>query len=265
MLTKNGTPITSLDDWHRVARPKGDDQWKDHHSAKEAARAWLAAGPALPRDVQTLLENHPDFGFPTSWHAEPDVQLRFDAFPDEAHHTDLFMLVKDRHGPYVVAVEAMADETFGKTIAQERAAAIRRKRLNGRSNGERRIDQLESAIFAARPDEQAVLGSLRYQLLTAAAGALRAAIDGHCTRAVVLVQEFVTAETKDAKHATNAADLDAFVARLTRDAVPKIAQGHLYGPVRVPGRPLFDVVPDLYIGKVRRDIRKAAEPVEGGR
>jgi hypothetical protein len=265
MLTKNGVPITSLDDWHRLVRPKGDDQWDDHHSAKETARAWLAAGPALPRDIQALLENHPDFGFATSWHAEPDVQLRFDAFPDEPHHTDLFILVKDRRGPYVVAVEAMADETFGKTIAQERAVAVRRKRLNGRSNGERRIDQLESAIFAARPDEQALLGSLRYQLLTAAAGALRAAIDGHCTRAILLVQEFVTAETKDAKHATNAADLDAFLARLTRGAILKSSPGHLYGPIRVPGSPLLNVVPDLYIGKVRRDIRRVGDTAEGGR
>jgi hypothetical protein len=265
MLTKNGAPITSLDDWHRLARPKDDDQWKDHHSAKETARAWLASGRALPRDIQALFENHPDFGFPTSWHAEPDVQLRFDSFPDEPHHTNLFILMKDRRGPYVVAVEAIADKTFGKTIAQERAAAIRRKRLNGRSNGERRIDQLESAIFAARPDEQAVLGSLRYQLLTAAAGVLRAAIDSHSTRAVLLVQEFITAETKEAKHATNAADLDAFAARLTSGTIAKIDPAHLYGPVRVAGSPLFDGVPDLYIGKIRRDIRKAGEPVEGGR
>jgi hypothetical protein len=255
MLTKNGAPITSLDDWHRLARPKDADQWKDHHSAKETARAWLAAGPALPRDIHALVESHQDFGFPTSWHAEPDVQLKFDAFPDEPHHTDLFILVKDRHGPYVVAVEAMTDETFGKTIAQERTAAVRRKRLSGRSNGERRIEQLESAIFAARPDELALLGSLRFQLLTAAAGALRAAIDGHCDRAVLLVQEFVTAETKDAKRATNAADLDAFVVRLTSGTISKIAPPHLYGPIRVPGTPLFDRVPQLYMGKVTRDIR----------
>jgi hypothetical protein len=265
MLTKNGAPIISLDDWYRLARPKDPDQWKDHHSAKETARAWLAAGPALPRDIQAMLENHPDFGFPTSWHAESDVQLRFDAFPDEPHDTDLFILVKDRGGPYVVAVEAMADETFGKTIAQERAAAVRRKRLNGRSNGERRIDQLESAILAARLDEQAVLGSLRYQLLTAAAGALRAAIDSHSARAVLLVLEFVTAETKDAKHATNAADLDAFVARLTSGTISIIAPQRLYGPIRVPGIPLFDRVPQLYIGKVTRDIRRASDTAEGGR
>jgi hypothetical protein len=265
MLTKNGVPITSLDDWHRLARPKGDDQWRDHHGAKETARAWLAASPALPREIRAVLENHPDFGLPVTWHAEPDVQLRFDAFPDEPHNTDLFMLVKDRRGPYVVAVEANADETYGKTIAQERTAAVRRKRLNGRSNGERRIDQLESAIFAPQPDEQAVLGSLRYQLLTGTAGVLRAALDSNSARAVLLVQEFITAETKDAKHATNAADLDAFVARLTRGAIPKIAPACLHGPIRVPGSPLFDVVPDLYVGKVRRDIRHVGETVDRGR
>jgi hypothetical protein len=265
MLTKNGVPINSLDDWHRLARPKGDDQWRDHHGPKETARTWLAASPALPREIRAVLENHPDFGLPATWHAEPDVQLRFDTFPEEPHNTDLFMLVKDRRGSYVVVVEAKADETFGKTIAQERTAAVRRKRLNGRSNGERRIDQLESAIFAPRPDDPAVAGSLRYQLLTAIAGVLRAANDSNCARAVLLVQEFVTVETKDAKHATNAADLDAFVARLTRGAIPKIVPACLYGPVRVPGSPLFDVVPDLYIGKVRRDIRQVGETVERGR
>jgi hypothetical protein len=265
MLTKNGVAIASLDDWHRLARPKGDDQWRDHHGAKETARAWLAASPALPREIRAVLENHPDFGLPTTWHAEPGVQLGFDAFPSEPHNTDLFMLVKDRRGPYVVAVEAKADETFGKTIAQERVAAIRRKRSNSRSNSERRIDQLESAIFAARPDEQAVVGALRYQLLTATAGVLRAALGSNCARAVLLVQEFVTAETKDARHATNAADLDAFVARLTRGAIPRIAPPCLHGPIRVPGSPLFEAAPDLYIGKVRRDLRHAGETAEGGR
>jgi hypothetical protein len=105
MLTKNGVPVTSLDDWHRLARPKGDDPWQDHHSAKETARAWLAASPSLPREIQAVLESHPEFGPPTTWHAELGVQLRFDAFPDEPHSTDLFMLVKDRRGPVVVVEE----------------------------------------------------------------------------------------------------------------------------------------------------------------
>ena len=259
MLTKNGEPIASLDDWHRLVRPKGHDDWKDHYSAKETARAWVAASPSLPRDVETLFENHAEFGIPTTWHAEPNVLLKFDAFPDEPHNAHLFLLAKDRRGPYVVVVAAVTDEAFGHTIAQERAAAIRRKRLNGKSNGERRIDQLESAIFASKPEEQDALEPLRYHLLTATAGAIRAAIGSKSARTVLLVQEFVTPATRDARHATNAADLNAFVARLTLGSIPQIVPGRLYGPIRVTGSPLFDVVPDLYIGRVRRDIRPIGE------
>src|ERR1700722_1137661 len=110
LITKNGITILSLDDWRRLAPPKRDYQWKDKFSAKETARAWLAASPNLTPEIATLLEVHSAFGPPESWCAEPEARIRFDAFSGEPRNTDLLMQVKDRHGNCVIAVEAKAQE-----------------------------------------------------------------------------------------------------------------------------------------------------------
>jgi hypothetical protein len=254
LITKNGHDILSLDDWRRLAPPKRDYQWKDNFSAKETARVWLAASPRLPPEIETLLEGHSAFGRPELWSAEPEARIRFDAFPGEPRNTDLLVLAKDLHGNYVIAVEAKAQEPFGATLAGQRKAAKERKRQNRRSKGELRIEQLEGAIIGAREDDRTSVDSLRYQLLTATAGALRAAIDQHCLRAILLIQELIPAVKKVARLAANAADLDAFVALLTRGVITKVVYGRLEGPIRVPASSLFPAVPDLYIGKVRLDI-----------
>jgi hypothetical protein len=151
-------------------------------------------------------------------------------------------------------VEAKAQEPFGATLAGQRKAAKERRRHNPRSNGEERIEKLEGAIIGAREDDLPSVDSLRYQLLTATAGALRAAIDHHCSRAILLIQEFIPAAKKVARLAANAADLDAFITLLTHGVITNVVYGRLEGPIRVSVSCLFPSVPDLYIAKVRRDI-----------
>jgi len=263
MLTKNGVPISSLGDWYRVAPPKRAYQWQDNFSAKETARAWLAATPDLPPEIQTLLESHSEFGVPLHWNAEPEVRIRFDAFAGEPRNTDLLVLATDSHSKYVIAVEAKALESFGRRVASELKTASAPALLKRGSNRLKRIDQLVLALFAPRPNETGSFESLRYQLLTATAGALRAAIDHECSRAVLLIQEFVPFDPHGMSGkslARNAADLDAFVQRLTHASISKISVGQLEGPIRVGGAQLFQPVPDLYIGKVSRDIGKSQLP-----
>lgn len=255
-IRKDGLPITSLGDWFDRAGPKSPSHWKDGRSAKETARAWLGtASSSLPQEVEALLANSPHFGQPFKWEAEPEAKLRFDAFAGEPRNSDMLVVASDAHGGYIIAVEAKADEPFGETVAAARANAAKRKAENPRSHGLLRIEQLEAALLGPKREGQAEFDSLRYQLLTATAGALAAAARRGVNRAVMLIHEFVTDETTDDKHAANALDLDRFVLRLSGGTHSSICEGTLAGPFAVPGRPLFTTGVQLFIGKVARRIR----------
>jgi len=100
------------------------------------------------------------------------------------------------------------------------------------------------------------LKNIRYQLLTACAGVLCEAERQRSDRAVLLIHEFVTDQTKDAKHSSNQRDLDRFVARSSHGQVTTVDAEHLYGPFEVPGKPLLSSTLNLFIGKACRNIRK---------
>ena len=255
-ISKNGRPILSLEDWKELAPPKADYQWTDDRSAKEAARAWLGAGVGnLPEEVALALKSHVDFGDVLTWRAEPEARLRFDAFPGEPRNTDLAVEVRDTHGDYFLAIEAKADEPFAETVAETLAAALERKLVNPRSNGIARVEQLAASILGPRGKKEPRTGDIRYQLLTACAGALCEAERKGIARAVLLVQEFVTSKTNDEKHRRNAEDLDRFLQRMSHDPQVHLTAGRLIGPLLVPGAPLLRSSVKLYVGKVTRSIR----------
>lgn len=255
-IAKDGRPILDLDDWGKRAGPKSKDHWRKDRSAMEAARSWLAvAGPALPVEVQAVLDTHPAFGVVESWDAEPEARLPFDDFRGEPRNADLAVYARDQYGEFVLAVEAKADEPFSETVADALGAAVERKVKNPQSNGVARVEKLATALLGPRRTKEPLLGTLRYQLLTATAGALRAGEARGPGRVVVLVQEFVTRCTADAKHEANASDLDRFVARLSHGAVTRVEPGSLYGPFAVPGAPLFSAAPSLFIGKAVCNLR----------
>jgi hypothetical protein len=102
---------------------------------------------------------------------------------------------------------------------------------------------------------QAVFDGLRYQLLSGTAGAIAYAAHTGSTRAVFLVQEFVTDDTADERHERNAADLDQLLERITFGKSHRLHPGELVGPIQVLGQPLFDSPVPLYIGKAVRWLR----------
>lgn len=220
----------------------------------EVARAWLAGGTALPSEVANALASHPSFGEALAWEAEPDAKLHFDDFPGEPRNTDILVLATDASGPYVLAVEAKADEPYGDTVEKTLAAAHRRRRENARSNGVKRAESLVYLLPAAPDASLLRTGDLRYQLLTACAGAVAEAKRRGVSRAVMLVHELVSRETKPEKHARNAADLAAFVSRLAGARLDAVVDGQLYGPFTLA---IAERV-TLFVGKVSRDIGPAA-------
>ena len=257
-ITKDGIEIRDLDDWRDRAGPKRTDQWVAHRSAMEAARAWLeGGGQRLPREIESVLRSHPAFGPVIRWDAEPEVQLRFDAFAGEPRNSDLVVHATDAHGPFLIAVEAKADESFGDTVADTLVAAERRYLQNSNSNGVTRVGQLRQALFGSTEggDGLPAVEGLRYQLLTACAGGLAEATHRGYARSLMLVQEFQTPKTQVEKHDANAQDLNAFLTRLSRGAVTGVAAGEIVGPFTVPGSLRISNSVQLYLGKVTRDLR----------
>jgi hypothetical protein len=253
MIIKNNTTIDTLEKWKSLAGPKRADQWKDGRSAKETALAWLEAGPDnLPQEIEDLLARHDDFGPVSTWSAEPEAKLRFDSFAGEPRNSDMVVTCTDAKGEFSIAVESKADEAFGETIADTMAAALERKIENPRSNGIARVEQLVAALLGPRKQKEPALRDIRYQLLTACAGALKLAIDSKQDRVLVLVHEFATSKTSPEKRKKNTHDLDLFLKRLSHLSVTALKECEICGPFHVPGLPLFDNPPRLYVGKVVR-------------
>lgn len=251
-ITKNGHPIATLDDWKKYAPPKSEQHWVDDRSAKEVARAWLAgSGNVLPVEVHALLATHPRFGSVLAWDCEPEAKLRFDSFAGEPRNSDLAVIAVDSCGSFVLAVEAKADEPYGETVADAFAASLERRIENPRSHGVSRIQGLVSLLLRPRAATAPKAAELRYQLLTAAAGAVAEAVRREASRAILLVHEFVTPATLDKNHEGNAADLQRFLHRLAGNPLDDFRDGQLVGPFVPPGAPSVE----LFVGKATRNLR----------
>ena len=253
--------ISDLETWRRVAGPKKEDQWQDGRSAKECARAWLELNPDyVPAEISQALCGHPDLGrILPGWSAEPEARIRFDSCRGEPSNLDVLLTVEDEGGPLVIAVEAKADEPFGKDRRGHLREVSERRAKNPRSQGVARLEQLAAAILGVPGDRLPEVGKLRYQLLTASAAALAEAQRQSAHRTVVIIQEFVTARTSDQKHHDNAKDLNAFVHKLSDGVVATVAEGTVRGPLELPGHALIDSPIQFYIGKVVRNLRSSGD------
>jgi len=259
MIQKNGVVIRILEDWEKTAPPKHSNQWKANRSAMELARAWLpCVSPCFPQEVAQVLANHAEFGLIQQWTAEPEAKFSFDGLGGEPRNSDLAVEAVDQYGRFLIAVEGKADEPFGDTVGGTLASALERQLKDERSKGITRVQLLVRALFEERHAEEPSLNHIRYQLMTACAGAMCEGERRRVGRVVLLIHEFSTELTHDGKHELNARDLDNFVVRLTRGVVKSVEVGLLYGPFSLPGDPLFSNNTKLFIGKAARYLRKPA-------
>jgi hypothetical protein len=249
--------LRTLNDWRDCAGPKSvSKQWVDGYSAKECARAWLETPSRMPLEIESLLATNRAFGTVTGWEGEPEATLAFDEYSGP-RKTDLLVEAHDEHGALHLAVEAKVRESFGETVARALAAALLVREDKPESNAVRRIVALARSYFGSEPTELDV-STLRYQLLTATAGAVRHALDRGVGRTVLLVHEFVREPSTHSAYETNKKDLDEFIARLTRGCVVEVPPGRL---VEVPlpagiitgGTPLR-----FFVGKASRPVETVA-------
>ena len=255
-IIKNGKPIQSMDDWRSHAPPRSADQWTRGRSALECAAAWLGSTePSVPPEIAGLLASHADTARLQITTATPDHAVRFDRIRGEPGRCDVAAVATDDGGTVAIGVDARVDERFDGTVEQALADAADRRAHGQRSRVPARVEQLAAALLPPPRRGLPALGGLRYQLLTATAGALAFARDIGAPRAVLIVHEFVTERTEERRRASDYANLSGYVARLSDGAHPAVEAGVLLGPFSVPGEPLFRRPASLYIGKAVRRLR----------
>src|SRR5687768_15674196 len=196
-LAKNDNEITTIESWLQHAGPKGKErQWTDGRSAKELARMWCSTGSVVVPSVITRLFSHPDFGSLEFLDGEPEARIEFDQFGGEPRNSDLVIRARDDRGVIGISIEAKADEPFGDRVLVALRAAAKRKAANPKSRGLERIRRLASTLLSETEDESLTsIADLRYQLLTATAGALAWAESVSATRAVLIVHEMTGSKT----------------------------------------------------------------------
>ena len=257
-IQKNSQPIRTLDDWFRLAPPKdGLSQWVDGRSAKESAKAWLGANGEMPVEIAAILSSNSDIGPLTVERVEPECLLAFDEHRGP-RNADMAMWAHDANGPIAITVEAKADETFDRVVADVLDAGLETLLGTPNSMALARVIDLTRCLFDVRAGDEARVSELRYQLLTAMAGTLVLAKSMNATRGVVIVHEIISASCTQAKLDANHRDLGRFLGRLSKGTVTEMQSGILYGPFTVLGTPLFDAPAALYFGKAVRRLPREA-------
>ncbi|MFZ4580839.1 MAG: DUF6946 family protein, partial [Myxococcota bacterium] len=228
-------PIRDLEDWRRYAGPQRQYQWKDGHSAKECAKAWLRTGsPQVPQELVALFDTHELTRHLRIGRAEPELETRLDDFRGNGRFHDLVAHGVGPAGRTLVCIEAKTNEPFGPIVSEARKAGT----LRSGSKVPKRIEQLAEALFRDGLGS-AVLG-LRYQLVHAVAGTLIEAARERAALAVFVVHELrANGEAADAHRA----DLETFARKLADDPLLSVSCGQLYGPFGVPGSGAGGLVP----------------------
>ena len=242
--SSNGQEIRSVDDWLLYAPPKrGILHWKDGRSAKELAKSWLVTGsPNMPDDLVTLLTSNPATAGFAIEAAIPEMTTQLDHFGGEPRNHDLILLGHAREQRVLIAVEAKADESFGKPIHEELESAKPNSKVPDR------IGLLSLSIFGRPIDGD--LGYLRYQLLHGLAGTLIEAKKQQADIAVFVVHEFICSETRPANIARNKADFTEFIRSFAGLSRVPVEAGKLISGIRVPGGPYVPSDRLVFIGKV---------------
>jgi hypothetical protein len=259
-ISRLGKSIRSVADWSAHAPPKSAKQWKTGRSAYECARAWCgSSAPAVPQELELLLESHRDTRASQIVAVVPEHPVRFDALPGEPRNTDVAVIATRGDETIAISIEAKVDEPFGLYAGDVAADAVDRWTHGERTNALERLETLAATLLPPRAPRGPRLAALRYQLLTATAGAIAYAKEVKATRAVLVVHEFVGKTERYLKQREqNHIDLRRFVTRLSSGAVTDLLPGQL---ARIGTLPGYRHDAPLYIGRIERDLPVLEEAV----
>jgi hypothetical protein len=260
-FSKANQPIATLDDWERLARPKRRNHWKPGRSAMELAMACCPAGeaPDMPAEELAILASVDSLTGVVFDRAHPEHKVRFDNLRGEPRNADLVAIGQNAGERVALSVEAKADESFGELVSAILLKAAYKIAQDIPTNAIRRVQLLADGLLQSRCGADDHLGGLRYQLLTATAGALAFARQENAQVAVFLVHEFRSSSVSRRALAINERDLNQFVCRLSGGNYKGVELGELVGPIRVRGNEWIPSDIPLYIGKVCRHLNEAAD------
>jgi len=203
----------------------------------------------VPPELAALLEGHPETRGVELTQGWPEKVVKLDDFRGEHRNADLVLKGTVAGKQVVISIEAKADEPFGNDTVAEHLANVQ----GARSNVPERVFLLCHSLFGTTYAGKKRLGSLRYQLLTATAGALVAAKNAEL--AVFVVHEFLTEKARPENVQRNRQDLDAFLAALLDKRSFHLTPGKLHGPINVHGGLHVPSAIPLFVGEIVRDFR----------
>ena len=179
---KKGKTITSLDDWYRIAPPKGEKaQWKVGRSAMEMAR--FALSERFPVFISDLVDQRHITD--KSFECEPEAKTYFEKGMGTGgpRNHDLLMIGNNS----IIGIEAKVSESYDKRIKDKRVGASK--------NMVKRLDSCLSFLYGESIPQNA--NELYYQLFSATIGTILAAKENHKQKAVVIFLTFSGNVSKD--------------------------------------------------------------------
>jgi hypothetical protein len=242
--------IATIGDWERYGSPASKRHWKSGRSAQCAAESWLSGTGA--RSLRSLLDRHPELARLEVERGVVEAQVPFDGLPGGRRNHDLLLFATAGGRWTAIGVEAKADESFGETLDEYRAAAQRRIDDERESNAPKRLELVTRAVAGRTPQDDHRLGELRCQLFSGVAGTVAAAAQNGCQQALFLVHEFRTAATADRRLDNNDNDLRQFL-RLALDVDPTPDMTVPFGPITLPGNEWVPATIPVYIAKLRTE------------
>lgn len=200
-MTRTYVPAGGVESWRaRLADP--DKHWKRGASAMEAAVSWELAGRTprgLPPEVARVLDQAAELKGAELLFAFPEHKVTLPG-GNRSSQSDVWAVLKGPTGLVSLTVEAKAEESFDRTLAEWQKDASDGKAV--------RLDHLTGLLKPATPFPD----TTRYQLLHRTASAIIEAPRIGAKHAVMLVQSF-------RPPSASAVDFSAFVRHLGAELV----------------------------------------------
>ena len=221
LQSRKGKEIKDVRGWGRHAKPVSGfaRSWTSDHGL-EALRLLLD-------EVTGTAGFEPRRGI-------AEAQTRFDGFRGPRNH-DLLLVGEAAGGKTVVSIEGKVDESFGQTLAQYRDAARRRIGRKEPTNALDRMQGLTRAIAGWEAGAAPRRLELRYQLFSAVAGAVAAAVDEEADQAVLCIHELLTKRINEEKRRQNDKELRDFIYSAFGETVTGDDESWIAGPLKLHG------------------------------
>jgi hypothetical protein len=234
--------ISTIEEWFKKCPPQGKEKhWRDGRSAKETAKHWINGVPQPFTDLLKAFRLELQL-------CSPEYVSEFDNLKGNGRNHDLLIIARDSaNNEIVISVESKVDESFGKTLADYMDDIQKKRDNNITTQADKRILALKNALLPNISIPE--FNKLRYQLLTAVAGALSEAKKQNAKSAFFVVQTIFTNKINPFKNQINQTDLDCFVDAISNGMFKNLKDGTLLGPMRVQGNEFIPNSVDLWIGK----------------